>query len=183
MIPRCPEYDYENMPYLSPKGMRCDGISHKRLTKALFYETARPETLQHVIWSITQDAVYVSERNIWVPSAARTYVYATDEYDALCKLVGEVEQWEVLKASPWFKPYFQRWHLEWAFRQRSQMMAALKESVMEMRPGAVSAARTIIGMLDKMPVGRPKKVKVEDTFEEDVVGVDHQRVVSIFQGK
>lgn len=177
-----PEFNYEEMPHLSPKGIWSKTGNYKRLTVSLFVETCKPDLIHEALWTLGHEEVYVPERDVWLPSAARTYVMALDEYDALRKIVGEVEQWEILKALPWFKPHVERWEQEWAYKQKSDMIKELKQVISNAESGNVTAARTILAMLEKRPI-KQKGAKVPAVLDDDDVVSDHSRVVSLFKKK
>lgn len=170
------EKAYRQWPHRSPEGVWDENHRH-RLTRGLFIEMWEKGDENSALYTLHHEERVWSATGRMYPSAARIYVNATDEYDALRKLVGEVEQWETLKATVWFQPYIEKWHKEWAMLQRSMMLNKLRNLAMTGQPGAVTAARTIIAELNKNPVGRPRKEKPDTVTPMDE---DHNRIVEIF---
>lgn len=173
--------DYTQLPYLPREGIQTKG-NNKFMTKSLFLESADEEDKPKAVWTLAEHEVEAYGR--WYPSAWMAYIHATDEYDALRKIVGNVRHWEALKK--WtnkkngvkFIDLLADWQLEQAHIQRSQLRAALTVSAIQ--DGSTAAARTLLQMLDKQPVGRPTKPKAEEPgIPQDTIDSDHARVVAL----
>lgn len=181
--PPRPDYDYVNMPYLPREGIQSKGNFHYA-TRSMFLETAREQDKPNAPWCLSEHEIYAFER--WYPSAWMVYIHATDEYDALRKICGNVRQWDLIKAMTRptsFAAKLELWQAEWAYLQRAGIRKTLLDNALAGAPGYTTAAKMLLSMLDgKNPVGRPKKKKVEkdDSAEVDA---DFDRVVNLFGPK
>jgi hypothetical protein len=181
--PERPDFDYPNMPYLPREGFQSKG-NNKYATRAMFLETAEEAMKPFAPWCLSEHEIFAYGR--WYPSAWMVYIHATDEYDALRKICGNVRQWErikAMKAPKDFSKVLADWHAEWAYLQKAGIRKTLLDNALAGAAGYTTAAKMLLAMIDgKNPVGRPKKekVKVEDAGDVDA---DHERVVQLFGDK
>lgn len=178
--PPRPDFDYPNMPYLAREGIQSKG-NNKYATRALFLETAERDMKPQALWCLAEHEIFAYGR--WFPSAWMVYIYATDEYDALRKLCGNVRQWEHIKAMTQpkvFANHLEKWQAEQAYLQKAMIRKTLLDNAIAGAPGYTTAAKMLLSMVEgKNPVGRPKKVKpVKD--ETTDVEADYDRVVNLF---
>lgn len=166
MIPEQPKFDYRSMPHLHRLGQWTTSGNYKMLTQSLFVEKCPDGLEEYTLWTLKEDAVYSKKHGKWFPSAWLVFINADDEYDAAMKIVGNLKQWELLKSLKWFDNYYQNWYEEWRILTLNTMRNNLMDTALNGSAGAVTAARTIIQLLDqKNPTGRPKKVKEPDKSE------------------
>jgi len=179
-IPEKPEFDYAAFPHLTRDGFRTQG-NFKIRTRSLFKEECPDGEEAEVMWTLSDQEYYCHIQKRWIPSACLVYIHADDEYDALRKIVGSSKQWDTLKETKWFPGYLELWQAEQSHMQRSTIKAQLLEGVISGGPGYVSAARTLLDMIDgKQSVGRPAKKKAKK--DENAPGredADYDRVVGI----
>lgn len=156
-----PEIDYPSLPYLPREGVQTAG-NNAYATRSLFLETAKPDHEKQALWCLSEHEVFAHGR--WYPSAWMTYIYATDEYDALRKICGNVKQWELIKTflAKWRKGMYDAWQMEQGYVQKSRIRQTLIRGATGGEPGYTAAARMVLQMLDG-PVkrGRPKKDEPE----------------------
>jgi len=173
--PPCPYTveDYINWPYQPREGFQAEG-NGKYLTKSLFLERAKDD-MQHLArYVLREHEVWVPTEQRWVPSAWLIYIYSSNEYDAMRKLVGNPHQWEALKKSAWFPYWFDQWQAEHALLQASLIQQNLMETMKAGGAGSVSAAKQLSDMLGiTKPKGRPRKPKEVEagSTEEDFSAV------------
>lgn len=173
--PPHPGWKYAEWPYAPREGIQSQGNKHY-ITKSLFLETCRPEHLAFVRYVLDDHDVYSTEHNKWVPSARLIYVHAIDEYDAARKLVGNLAHWERLFDMKEFAALIDEWRAEQKQMQKLQLRALLLATAATGQQGSVTAIRTLLQMIDKSAVGRPKKEKpAPNTLPE---AEDHLRVVA-----
>ncbi len=183
--PERPVINYEALPYLPREGIQAAG-NNKFATRSLFLETANPEHKAAAPWCLSEHEIYAFGR--WYPSAWMAYVHATDEYDALQKICGNVRQWEALKKMTHPKDFsviLENWKLEQAYMQKSKMRDALYRHAVSGGKGFSASARLVLQMIDgQKPMGRPKKEKAPaDKEPPSRVGDDHDRLVELFGKK
>lgn len=149
-------FDYTKWNNAPSKGIR--GGNNRFLLGALFYDQEwRDDLAQYVLGA----EEYQTPAGRWLPSAYQVVVYAVDEYDAMKRLVGSLEQWDRLKELEWFNTWLDRALREQQAMQRSIIRTALLTAAMV---GENQAARTLMAM-DKeegkvaKKVGRPKSDK------------------------
>ena len=144
-------FDYSGWGRAPAKGIR--GGNHNFLMGALFYDVEYREDLAQYVLSAE---AYQNGEGKWFPSAYQIVVYASDEYDAMLKLVGNMEQWDRLKELEWFATWLERALRE----QEARLMCAIRQAMIEKAVmGDNQAARTILAIdkdTKKKPVGRPK---------------------------
>lgn len=165
-----PIIDYAKLPHLPREGIQTAG-NNAWATRSLFLETAKPEHEQAAMWCLSEHEVLAHGR--WYPSAWMCFIHATDEYDALRKICGNVKQWEAIKS--FLEKYrigmYDAWVAEQAYVQRSALRATLHTAALSLTPGYTAAAKMLLAMIDgPVKKGRPKKdePKVEDKgIEED----------------
>lgn len=169
-----PTIDYANLPYLPREGIQAAG-SNRYLTRSLFIETAPDDAKHEALWTMAEHEVWAYGR--WFPSAWMTYIYATDEYDAIRKLVGNVRQWEHVKAM--FAKVgrghiLEAWEAEQRLLQRSRIRAALeKTAVVPGAPGQTAAAKQLLAMLDgPKKRGRPAGEKPDEGKAKAVAALE-----------
>lgn len=180
-IPPKPEFDYGSFPHLTRDGFRTSG-NFKIRTRSLFREECPEGEEAEVMWTLSDQEYYCPVQKRWIPSACLVYIHADDEYDALRKIVGSSKQWDTLKETKWFPAYLEMWQAEQAHLQKSAIRAQLLDGVLSGGPGYVSAARTLLDMIDgKQAVGRPKRKKNESEKKEDRSDDDYKRVVGIHE--
>lgn len=164
--PERPIINYAELPYLPRDGIQTPG-NNKWATRSLFLETAEVEWEPGAMWCLSEHEIFAHGR--WYPSAWMIYIHATDEYDALRKICGNVRQWEAIKRmhvharkGSFEDTILADWQAEQAHLQRSALKLALMDGVQKMGPGYTTAARTLLQIIDGgKPVGRPKKAKKE----------------------
>lgn len=183
--PERPMIDYENLPYLPREGIQAAG-NNKFATRSLFLETANPEHKADAPWCLSEHEIYAFGR--WYPSAWMAYIHATDEYDALRKICGNVRQWEAVKKMTQPKDFtviLENWKLEQAYMQKSKMRDTLYRHAVSGGKGFSASARLVLQMIDgQKPMGRPKKEKpAADKETPSRVGEDHDRLVELFGKK
>lgn len=158
-----PLIDYADLPYLPRQGIQAPG-NYKYATRSLFLETAPDEEAkQRAMWCLAEHEVLAYGR--WYPSAWMTFIHATDEYDALRKICGNVRQWEHIKdmrvaskgAARFEDCLLQDWRTEQAYLQRSRLREALLATAVGGGPSSVTAIRTLLPLIDNPVRGRPKK--------------------------
>lgn len=180
IIPEKPEFDYPHWSYQSREGIQSAG-NYKYMTDSLFIERAPdPKT---ALYTMDEHERYVPELGKWLPSAWLIYIHATDEYDALRKLVGNVRHWETLKVVPWFASKLEQWQAEHAYLQRSLIRDALMSKLQF--KGDVAAGRTLLQMIDNTlgAKGRPKKEKPDNGPSAADLAADGERVAHLFGKK
>lgn len=185
--PPKPEFDYATMPYLDREGIQGRGKS-KFLTKSLFLETCAPEMYDSVLWCLSEHEVYCPDLNRWIPSAWMVYLHATDEYDALRKICGNVRQWEAIKGMTTNKgrkmtDVIADWHSEQALMQKQHIKDTLLRGAISGAPGYTAAAKMLLTLIDgPMKRGRPNKAK--DTKPEEAheagTAADAERLAKMF---
>lgn len=153
-------FDYMNWPHQPAKGIR--GNNNNHLTQALFYDK---------LWNadlgvyVLQEEDYTSEAGKTYPSAYQIILQASSEYDAMRKLVGSSEQWDKLKALDWFS----RWLDKALTDQENRIQDDLKKVLIDMAlDGDKQAAKLVLDMGKKKPVGRPKKERNGKAPSDDV---------------
>ena len=152
-----PEIDYRNLPHLPREGVQTAG-NNAYATRSLFLETAKPDHEKQALWCLSEHEIFAHGR--WYPSAWMAFIYATDEYDALRKICGNVKQWELIKAflDKWRKGVYDSWVMEQGYVQKSCIRQTLLQGALSGDPGYTAAARMVLQMLDGPgKVGRPKK--------------------------
>lgn len=177
-----PIIDYANLPYLPREGIQAAG-NNQYLTRSLFIETANTEELKaKAMWTMAEHEVYAYGR--WFPSAWMAYIHATDEYDALRKICGNVRQWEHIKemfATVKRLHTLEAWEAEQKYLQRSRIRNALeKTATVPGAPGQTAAAKQLLAMIDgPKKRGRPVEEKVDPEKEKAAAAVAAaaQRVV------
>ena len=179
-IPERPVIDYANLPYLPREGIQAAG-NYKYATRSMFLETALPERKELALWCLAEHEIFAYGR--WYPSAWMVYIHATDEYDALRKLCGNVRQWEHIKAMKLPKDMsvlLENWQIEQAYLQRSALKERLTRGALSGAPGYTAAAKMLLQMIDAPAKrGRPKKAKEE--VKDPGVDTDAARVLQFRQ--
>lgn len=144
------KFDYAAWKSAPAKGIR--GANHKFLLGSLFYDQEWREDLAKYVLSAED---YETPSGKVLPSAYQIVVYATDEYTAMQKLVGNLEQWEKLKELEWFGEWLERALRE----QEARIISAIRTSmVAQAMDGDNQSARTVLAIdkeRSKRPVGRP----------------------------
>lgn len=167
-IPPRPIIDYEKLPYLPREGIQSPG-NYKYATRSLFLETALEERKPDAMWCLAEHEIFAYGK--WYPSAWMIYIHATDEYDALRKICGNVRQWEHIKAMKGCKDMealLANWNMEHAYLQRSKLKERLTRGALGAGPGYTAAAKLLLAMIDAPTKrGRPKKPK-EETVDPGV---------------
>ncbi len=170
MLDDRPLTDYENLPYLPREGIQ--RANNRFATASLFLETADSDKEDQALWCLSEHEIFANGK--WYLSAQMVYIYATDEYDALRKICGNVRQWEYIK-----KMYLQNkmgtfeekmlpdWQLEQAYVQRSRLRATLFDAAKGERTGYTAAAKMLLQMIDAPMKGRPKKEKKDKPDPKD----------------
>ena len=172
-----PEIDYANLPYLPREGIQAGG-SHRYLTRSLFLETAPEANKPEALWTMAEHEVFAFDR--WIPSAWMVYIHATDEYDALRKLCGNVRQWEHIKGM--FEKVgrlhiLESWQMEQAAYQRSKLRETLlKTATTPGGSGSTAATKMLLQLIEAPQRGRPKKKK--ESEPPSAVEEAAQRVVN-----
>lgn len=160
--PDRPIIDYANLPHLPREGIQ-PAANYKYATRSLFLETAPEDKKPDAMWCLAEHEVYAYGK--WYPSAWMAYIYATDEYDALRKICGNVRQWEHIKAMfvrVGRTGLLDAWQAEQAYRQRTILREKLTQGVISMAPGYTTAAKILLQLIDAPAKrGRPKKDKEE----------------------
>lgn len=182
-----PVIDYPNLPYLSREGIQ-GGTSGKGkfLTKSLFLETCDVEKYPNVRWCLAEHEVYCPTVDRWIPSAWMAFIYATDEYDALRKICGNVRQWEAIKKMHFntrpMAAVLDDWRMEQAYIQRSMIKDTLLRGALNGGPGYTAAAKMLLQLIDAPPKkGRPAKGKDDTTpSKEAAADADHTRLAQLF---
>lgn len=170
-----PVFDYLDVEYRSSNGVRA--TNHNFLLGALFYDQDwRADLAEYVLGT---EEYYVERAEKWLPSAYKIVMYATDEYDAMRKIVGSLEQWNRLKTLDWFAEWLDR-ALE---EQRLYQENKIKEAMMTLAAsGDKQAAKIVLGMAKPASkrVGRPKGKKNPDQKRpKDTTNDEAQRIVNI----
>lgn len=182
-----PVIDYRNLPYLSREGIQ-GGASGKGkfLTKSLFLETCVEEKYPNVRWCLAEHEVYCPSIDKWIPSAWMAFIYATDEYDALRKICGNVRQWEAIKKMHFntrpMADVLNDWRMEQAYIQRAAIKDVLLQGALGGGPGYTAAAKMLLQLIDApAKKGRPMKGK-EDAApsKEAAASADHERLAQLF---
>lgn len=159
--PTCPRpiIDYANLPHLPREGIQAQG-NFKYATRSLFMETAPDDRAPDALWCISEHEIFAYGK--WYPSAWMVYIHATDEYDALRKICGNVKQWNhiVIFLEKWRKGLLESWQQEQAFLQRSKLKETLTRGALSGDPGYTAAAKMLLTMIDgPRKRGRPSKAK------------------------
>ena len=153
---------YENWPQRDRKAILTDG-NNKYPTQGLFIETAtNPNT---AIYTLGPEPIFGEGKTYH--SAWMIYVHADDEYDALRKLVGTVKHWEILKRTSFFMPILEEWQKEQGYVQKSRMKKALLLTALAGGPGNVSAARTVLQMVEGSLGAKGRPAKQKDVRQDD----------------
>lgn len=173
--PKHPAWDHAKWPYGPRDGIQSEG-NYKYITKGLFLETCDGDH-KHVRYCLDDHDLYVPEMGKWIPSARLIYIHALDEYDAARKLVGNLTHWERLFVLAKFEALIEEWRIEQAHIQRLALRELLTSTAKSGQQGSVTAIRTLLQMIDKQPVGRPKKEKPQPKALPEE-GADHLRVVA-----
>ncbi|MDY0087128.1 MAG: hypothetical protein RBS78_01020 [Coriobacteriia bacterium] len=165
-----PVIDYAALPYLPREGVQAAG-NNQYLTRSLFLETASTKEQEALaLWTMSEHEVFANGK--WYPSAWMVYIHATDEYDALRKICGNVRQWEHIKAM--FEKVgrahiLEAWEAEQRYLQKSRVRAALeKTAIVPGAPGQTAAAKMLLAMVEgkgRGP-GRPKQEKPNPESEK-----------------
>lgn len=172
-----PIIDYANLSPLPREGIQAEGNNHY-ITRGLFIETAiREEDKKVALWTMAEHEVYAYGR--WYPSAWMAYIYSIDEYDAARKICGNIRQWEHIKKMFVVRErghVLENWQTEQAYLQKSTLRQALMTTAITGAPGATSAVKTLLQMIDTPnPVGRPSnktKQKPSEKEQKDQSVVD-----------
>lgn len=179
-IPPRPTIDYANLPYLSREGIQAAG-NYRFATASLFLETApTKEAEDKALWCLSEHEIFANGK--WYPSAWMVYIHATDEYDALRKICGNVRQWEAIKGMLYRGGRFEdtvlpHWQAEAAYLQKTRLRAQLEQAALALQPGYASAAKMLLTMIDGAPKkGRPKKEK-EQPADSGIVD-DEKRMLN-----
>ncbi len=175
-----PTIDYCNLPYLPREGIQTEG-NNAYVTRSLFLETAKTSHEEGALWCLSEHEIYAHGR--WYPSAWMAYIYATDEYDALRKICGNVKQWELIKEflAKYRVGMFEAWQLEQNFVQKSKIRETLIRGATSGMPGYTAAAKLVLAMLDgPAKRGRPKKVEEQKPADKDT-DEDAARVLTFRQ--
>jgi len=171
-----PVIDYANLPHLPREGIQTAG-NNAWSTRSLFLETALPQHETTALWCLSEHEVFAHGR--WYPSAWMAYIHATDEYDALRKICGNVKQWEHIKSflAKHRPNHLDMWQTEQAYIQRSKIKDRLLKEVMAGGSGYTSAARIVLQMLEGQgKPGRPKKEK--EKVKDSGVAEDAARILT-----
>lgn len=150
-------FDYPGWQQAPARGLR--GGNHNFLMGALFYDQDWREDLAVYVLGTEE---YTTPGGRVLPSAYQIVTNAIDEYDAMKKLVGNLEQWDRLKELEWFSSWLERALREQLQRQISKVRTAMLWQALE---GDNTAARTVLAIDKQMntkPVGRPKGKRNED---------------------
>lgn len=172
-----PIIDYPNLPYLSREGIYTSNNNYA--TRSLFLETAREDMKPDALWTLAETEVFAHDR--WFPSAWMAYIHATDEYDALRKICGNVRQWEHIKAM--FEKTgrthtLDAWVAEQVYLQKSKLRHTLTIGALSGGPGYTAAAKMLLAILDgPAKRGRPKTEKPKDDEKEAAVSEDAARIL------
>ena len=179
--PDRPIIDYAKLPYLPREGIQAAG-NFKYATRSLFLETAPEERKPEALWCLAEHEVFAYGK--WYPSAWMVYIHATDEYDALRKICGNVRQWEHIKAMKGPKDMeamLENWRIEQAYLQRSRLKEVLTAGATSGLPGYTAAAKMLLAMIDgPAKRGRPKKEKEAPPVDPGVKE-DGERVLQFRQ--
>lgn len=159
-----PVIDYAALPHLPREGVQTPG-NNRYMTRSLFIETASTEDQKaNALWTMAEHEVWAYGK--WYPSAWMAYIHATDEYDALRKICGNVRQWECIKEM--FEKVgrlhtLEAWQAEQTYLQRSRIRAALERTaIVPGAPGQTAAAKMLLALVDgPAKRGRPKKEAVD----------------------
>lgn len=177
-IPKRPDFDYANLPYLAREGIQANG-NGKFLTRSLFLETCDPENYPGVLWCLSEHEVFCPAEDRWIPSAWMTYIYATDEYDALRKICGNVRQWEAIKKMSLnsrdkkMEDVLNDWRMEQAYVQKQAIKDTLLRGAISGAPGYTAAAKMLLQLIDGPGrIGAPKKAKDTKPQEAREAGAD-----------
>lgn len=172
-----PDFDYPSMPFLSREGIQGRGKS-KFLTRSLFLETCDPEMYDSVVWCLSEHEIYCPDLKRWIPSAWMVYLYATDEYDALRKICGNVRQWEAIKkmttnSGRKMIDVIGDWQAEQSMIQRGAIRDTLLRGAISGSPGYTAAAKMLLQIIDAPVRGRPVKNKDKQPQEvQDAAAAD-----------
>lgn len=175
-----PVIDYENLPYLPREGIQAEG-NYKYATRSLFLETARDEQKPKALWCLAEHEIFAYGK--WFPSAWMVYMHATDEYDALRKICGNVRQWEHIKAMKGPKDMgllLEDWQREQAYLQRSKLREQLTKGALSGLPGYTAAAKMLLQMIDG-PLKRGRPAKPKDQPKDPGVEEDANRILQFRQ--
>ncbi len=172
--PPHPKWDYATWPYAPREGIQSEG-NNRYITQALFLETAREGQMKYVRYVLDDHDIYCPDLGRWIPSARLVYIHAADEYEAIRKLVGNLQHWERLLDLPALADVIDDWRAEQKHIQRLHIKEMLTETLDRGEQGSVTAARTLLQMIDKNPVGRPKKERQKAATPDETA--DHLRLV------
>lgn len=132
------------------------------LTQALFLETYKPELGYKPLYSMKPD-----ENKVGLPSAREIYMTSVDEYDAMMKLVGNIDHWNRLTGVNAKGEYQCRWFmlgtdefdglLDWREEMRMRDECFAKAILQEQASnGSIPAAKALLELTkSKGSVGRP----------------------------
>ena len=179
-IPTRPIIDYANLPYLPREGIQAAG-NYKYATRSLFLETAPDERKPDAMWCLAEHEIFAYGR--WFPSAWMVYIHATDEYDALRKICGNVRQWEHIKAMKGCKDMqalLDDWQREQAYLQRAKIREVLMANLIPGQPGVTAAAKMLLQIIDG-PNKRGRPAKPKEVEKDPGVAEDANRVLQFHQ--
>lgn len=142
---------------------------NRMMTSGLFKETnPQPEKFDAPFSLSDWHEVYIACRD---PS----------EYKPAMALIGNWEHWQVLRASPVLKVYFDMWAEELDAVLKSEALEALQE--IAKGPSGASAAKWLAEQQykAKKPIGRPKKEQEEVPMSKDEQRImqDAQRLFAV----
>lgn len=162
-------FNYLEWEHQDARGIR--GGNNKYMTQALFYDKMWKEDLAHYVLG---EETYTLPSGKELPSAYQIVLHSSSEYEAMRKLVGSSEQWETLKSLGWFKTWLDATLADQEARIAADMRNILLELALD---GDRQAAKTLLDLTTKKPVGRPKKEK-DNKRPADEVDDDMSRVVN-----
>lgn len=154
-------FDYSGWKPSPPRGIR--GGNSNYLLGSLFYDQTWQEDL--AVYVMGAEA-YQTPNGKWLPSAYQILLHSSDEYDAMIKLVGNLEQWDRLKDLEWFSKWLERGLREQEARVTSKIRQAMLAKALD---GDSASARTVLAIdkeKSKKPVGRPVGKANADTKDK-----------------
>jgi len=124
------------------------GNGHKRLTSLFVEFVDMYDNREHLVPIFTFSKVPADG----LVSFTNVYLSCDTEYEACQKLLGDWEHWKALWESARLKPYIEQLREEAALIKEARNIKILMKAAEE---GSVPAAKLLLDMNKKKPVGRP----------------------------